>query len=219
MSERDQAPLGRLAGVSHARLGVGAAVVLVVLALAVAVVMAAVTAAGSAPRPVVSPSSTAGAADVAVESGGGAVGSAPALVHVLGEVRSPGIYELSGDARVLDAIAAAGGLTEAAEAGAVNLARRVVDGEQLVVPKIGEVAVPTAGERSGSATGGAGGVISLSSASVEQLDSLPRIGPAIAQRIVDWREAGGRFSSVDDLLQIDGIGAKTVESLRGLVVP
>lgn len=218
MSERDQAPLGRLAGVSHARLGVGAAVVLVVLALAVAVVMSAVTAAGSAPRPVVSPSSTAGAADVTVESGGGAVGSAPALVHVLGEVRSPGIYELAGDARVLDAVAAAGGLTEAAEAGAVNLARRVVDGEQLVVPKIGEVPVPTAGEGSGSATG-AGGVISLSSASVEQLDSLPRIGPAIAQRIVDWREAGGRFSSVDDLLQIDGIGAKTVESLRGLVVP
>lgn len=218
MSEPDQAPLGRLAGVPRARLGVGAAVVLVMLALAVAVVMSAVTAAGSAPRPVVIPSSTAGASDVTLESGGGAVDSAPALVHVLGEVRSPGIYELKGDARVLDAIAAAGGLTEAAEAGAVNLARRVVDGEQLVVPKIGEVPVPTAGEVSGSATG-AGGVISLSSASVEQLDSLPRIGPAIAQRIVDWREARGRFSSVDDLLQIDGIGAKTVENLRGLVVP
>lgn len=218
MSERDLAPLGRLAGTPRARLGVGAAVVLVVLALAVAVAMSAVTAAGSAPRPVAVPSSTGGASDVTVQSGGGAVDSAPALVHVLGEVRSPGVYELASDARVLDAIAAAGGLTEAAEAGAVNLARRVIDGEQLIVPKIGEVPVPTASQGSGSATG-AGGIISLSSASVEQLDSLPRIGPAIAQRIVDWREAGGRFSSVDDLLQIDGIGAKTVENLRDLVVP
>jgi competence protein ComEA len=218
MSERDPGPLGRLASAPRMRLTVGATVVLVVLALAVAVVMSAVTAAGSAPRPV-SPSPS--ATGVTVQPGGGGAPQAPVLVHVLGEVRSPGIYELSGDARVLDAVAAAGGLTDAADTAAVNLARRVMDGEQLLIPKIGEPPPPASG--AGAAGGGsptaAGAVVSLSTATVEQLDALPRIGPAIAQRIIDWRESGGRFTSVDDLLQVDGIGVKTVENLRDLVVP
>ena len=133
------------------------------------------------------------------------------LVHVLGAVAAPGLYELPGGARLVDAVAAAGGVLENADLAAVNLARPVADGEQIAVPRIGE-APPVTGDTSD-------GVISLNTATPEQLDTLPRLGPAMAQRIIEWREQGNRFTSVDDLLEISGFGQKTVDSLRELVIP
>ena len=128
-------------------------------------------------------------------------------VHVLGAVLAPGLYELREGDRTVDAIAAAGGFAEGADETQLNLARQVADGEQLVVPLLGEV--PALGEQTGK--------VNLNTATMEQLETLPRVGPALAQRILDWREANGRFSSIDDLTSVTGIGAKTFEGLRDLV--
>ena len=130
-----------------------------------------------------------------------------------GRSRGPGLYELSEGDRAVDAVAAAGGFTPEADPGGINLARLLSDGEQLVVPAVGEAA---RGIRSGSAGAGSG-TINLNVADAATLDTLPRIGPAMAQRIIDWREANGRFSSVDDLLAVTGIGQKTLDGLRDLV--
>lgn len=131
-------------------------------------------------------------------------------VHVAGAVAMPGLYLLPTGARVFDAVSAAGGLSDTADAAAVNLARPVTDGEQLHVPAIGETAAAPPGERTD-------GKIDLNAADLAQLDELPRIGPAIAQRIIDWREQNGRFTSVDDLLAVPGIGEKLIAGLRDLV--
>lgn len=137
----------------------------------------------------------------------------PLFVHVLGHVARPGLYELRTGDRVVDAIAAAGGLTDSADPAGVNLARLLGDGEQLVVPAEGEV--PTAAQP-GVTTDGR---VDLNTADAETLETLPRIGPAMAQRIVDHRSAHGPFASADDLLAVSGIGAKTLEALRPLVAP
>ncbi|WP_229663257.1 ComEA family DNA-binding protein [Microbacterium album] len=143
-------------------------------------------------------------------------------VHVDGEVNAPGLYVLPAGARVVDAIAAAGGFAEEAERGAVNLARVVSDGEQLHVPAPGaegEHVAPGSTGGAGASSGAANGspTIDLNSASAAELESLPRIGPALAQRILEWREQNGRFTSVDDLLAVSGIGERVLESLRPLV--
>jgi competence protein ComEA len=143
--------------------------------------------------------------------------AAPAAVvyiHVLGEVAGPGVYQLRDGDRVLDAIAAAGGFTASADQTAVNLARFVSDGEQILVPVQG--AAPPVGPIAGEA-GKAGGKINLNTASSAELEALPRVGPAMAERIIAWRTANGRFSSIDDLFQVTGIGDKTFEALRELV--
>lgn len=137
----------------------------------------------------------------------------PLFVHVLGQVERPGLYELRDGDRVIDAIAAAGGLSAEADPAGVNLARLLSDGEQLNVPAVGEVSASAA---PGIASDGR---VDLNTADVSALDTLPRIGPAIAQRIIDHRTAHGPFASADDLLAVSGIGAKTVEALRPLVVP
>lgn len=149
---------------------------------------------------------------VAIDGAGAsrAATAAPVYVYVSGAVRSPGLYVLAEGARVVDAVAAAGGFAEGADESAVNLARPVGDGEQLQVPLIGEVPLADA------AAAGAG-PIDLNTAGVAELDTLPRIGEAMAQRIVDWREANGRFTSVEDLLAVPGIGDKMLEALRDLV--
>lgn len=155
------------------------------------------------------------------------------LVHVVGEVKQPGVVEIAADSRVVDAIEAAGGASDLAVLSAINLARTVSDGEQLVVPDAAEALEIAAGGAGGAgATGaasaahtGAGsagnsgqaGVVNLNTASIDQLVQLPKVGPAIAQRIVDWREANGGFGSVDQLLEVNGIGAKTLNGFRDQV--
>lgn len=138
---------------------------------------------------------------------GSAEVSGELYVHVLGEVAKPGLYVLDLDARLVDAIAAAGGTTDAADLAAVNLARALTDGEQIVVPAVGVAAATPGGPA-------ADGKIDLNTADQAALETLPRIGPAMAQRIIAWREENGRFQSVDDLLAVPGIGEKMLESLR-----
>jgi competence protein ComEA len=128
-------------------------------------------------------------------------------VHVLGAVLSPGLYELREGDRIVDAIALAGGFAEEADETQLNLARQLSDGEQIVVPVMGEAVAP--GEQSGK--------VNLNTATLDQLETLPRVGPALAQRILDWREANGRFSSIEDLMSVSGIGSKTFEGMRDLV--
>ena len=133
------------------------------------------------------------------------------LVHVVGAVEEPGVVSLPVNSRVHDALALAGGAQEDAELGGVNLARIVYDGEQIIVPRVGEPAVAPSGEGSGP--------ISLSRADQETLETLPRIGPATAERIIAWREKNGPFRSVEDLLAVSGIGPATLEGLAEHVVP
>lgn len=163
------------------------------------------------------------AGPVAGTQSGAAAGTvdAPVFVHVVGEVHAPGVVELSSGSRVEAAIEAAGGPTDAAVLAGVNLARVVVDGEQIVVPDAEAAAAgATVGgaHAPGSASAGAaGGIINLNSAGVAELETLPRVGPALAQRIIDWRDMNGPFTSIEQLLQVSGIGAKTLEQFRALV--
>lgn len=145
------------------------------------------------------------------------------LVHVTGAVAEPGVVELPSGARVDDAVTAAGGATDEADLAAVNLARPAVDGEQIHVPVPGEPApsVPPApaptssgGGEKAAGPGGGTGLIDINTADATALDELPGVGPAIAQRIIDHREANGPFASVDDLEQVPGIGPATVDKLR-----
>jgi len=129
-------------------------------------------------------------------------------VHVLGAVASPGLYELPEGSRAVDAIASAGGFARKADEAAVNLARFVTDGEQIIVPVIGATT---------ASTGPGSGLININSADATALETLPRIGPAMSARIIAWREANGRFTSVDDLKKVTGIGEATFAGLKDLV--
>lgn len=142
---------------------------------------------------------------------------APVYVHVSGAVALPGLYRLDEGARVVDAVSAAGGFGDAADQAAVNLARVVSDGEQLHVPVIGEAPPPAPAPGAAGGATAPGGKVDLNSADLATLDTLPRIGPAMAQRIIDWRDQNGRFTSVDDLLAVPGIGDKMLAALRELV--
>lgn len=140
----------------------------------------------------------------------------PVLVQVVGAVRRPGLVSVPAGSRAIDVIAAAGGATADADESGVNLAGRIVDGQQLVVPRR---AKPGSAPTVVGTTAAAAGPVSLSSATAEQLETLPRIGPAMAARIIAWRTANGGFRSVDDLLKVSGIGARTLAGLRDLVTP
>jgi competence protein ComEA len=121
---------------------------------------------------------------------------------------------------VIDAVAAAGGFTAEADPAAVNLARPVVDGEQLAVLAVGQVPPQLPGSPGGGTTGpAADGTVHLNTADLAALDTLPRIGPALAQRIIDWREANGPFTSVDQLLEVAGIGDAVFSGLADRVAP
>ena len=160
----------------------------------------------------------------------GPVGGAPAgqlavapaerlVVHVVGAVRRPGLYRLAHGARIADAVERAGGATRGADLSLVNLAAQVSDGSQVVVPRRAPAAGATAGSGGASAAEGAAGPVRLNTASIEDLDALPGVGPVTAQKIVDYREKHGAFSSVDDLDAIPGIGPARLEQLRDLVAP
>lgn len=145
------------------------------------------------------------------------------VVHVSGAVRSAGVYELTTGSRVVDAIEAAGGVRKRADTDQLNLARVVQDGEQVAVPAAGKH--PSTDPAGGSATGATpttpGGSppnrISLTTASQDELETLPGVGPVLAERIIAHRERSGGFTAVEDLLQIEGIGDKTFAQLRDLV--
>jgi competence protein ComEA len=134
------------------------------------------------------------------------------VVDVAGAVERPGLYHLASGSRVADAVERAGGLTRTAERTAVNLAAPVSDGQQVLVPSRGAAAAS-------SAAPGAAGPISLSSATAEQLDTLPGVGPVTAQKIVEYRSQHGPFTSVEALDAIPGIGPARIADLKGLVVP
>jgi competence protein ComEA len=141
-------------------------------------------------------------------------------VHVVGQVRHPGVVTLPSGARVEDALRAAGGATAKADLVRVNLARPVVDGEQIVVPKPGEPVTGAAAVGGAPAWTGSGvstGPVDLNTAGLAELDALPGVGPVLAQRILDWRTQNGRFSTVDELGEVSGIGEKVLANLRPLV--
>ncbi|WP_324651234.1 ComEA family DNA-binding protein [Georgenia sp. H159] len=157
---------------------------------------------------------------------GTAAGGDPAVVvvHVAGAVVEPGVVRLPAGARVAESIDAAGGAQPEAELAAVNLARPLQDGEQVYVPRVGEArpgaaAGPAGPAAAAGATGpggepGEAGVVDLNTADLSALDTLPGVGPAIAQRILEWRETNGPFHSVDELLEVSGIGPTTLERVR-----
>jgi competence protein ComEA len=145
------------------------------------------------------------------------------VVHVVGQVVRPGLVRLRPGARLADAIAAAGGARPGADVTALNLARLVIDGEQIRVPRPGEAPAPGSGMGGSPGSGGgavpgspsgSGAPVSLNSADVAALDSLPGVGPVLAQRIIDWRTEHGRFTSVDELGEVSGIGDKLLAQLR-----
>jgi competence protein ComEA len=137
-----------------------------------------------------------------------------ATVHVVGAVRDPGVYRLADGARVQDAIARAGGATARADLQAINLAAKVADGQQVVVPRRGTAPAAAPPGAPAAAAGAAAAPVNLNSATAEQLDTLDGVGPSTAQKILAFRTSHGGFSSVDDLAQIPGIGPKKLESLR-----
>jgi len=155
----------------------------------------------------------------------GSAASAQVIVHVAGFVHHPGVYRFAAGSRVYQALDAAGGASSPGDANAIDLAARLVDGSQLIVPKRGSR--PQSTPISGAGVGGAGsggspsssGPISLNQATVDQLDMLDGIGPALAARIVAWRESHGGFKGVDDLDNVPGIGPARLDALRGSLTP
>lgn len=168
-------------------------------------------------------STGAAATSVAVHGGG-----APVVVHVAGAVQTPGVYELDSGSRVNDAVTAAGGLRDDADTSAINLAAPASDGSQVYIPVQGE-APPSSAGGTEATNGSAGtfpgtdrgadatGLVNINTASAEELQTLPKVGPVLAASIISWREQYGGFSSVDELDQVSGIGPATLEALRPLV--
>src|SRR5512132_132377 len=176
---------------------------------------AATAAAGGATTAGTGGAATRDASAVRIESRPAAV----ALVHVAGAVQRPGVYRLRDGERIQDAVRRAGGARRGADLNAINLAAKVADGQQVVVPRRG-AAAKAAGAASGTpgAVSGAAGApaqpVSLNTATAEQLDTLDGVGPATAQKILQWRQQHGGFRSVDDLGEVPGIGPKKLAALR-----
>lgn len=158
------------------------------------------------------PIPTAASTHTAVTAAGGAL----MYVDVVGAVRGPGLYRLPRGSRVADALARAGGATHKAQLELVNVAAPLADGEQIVVPRRGTAAAAPPSSAAGAPTAGP---LHLSTATAEELDSLPGVGPVTAQKIIDYRQQQGGFSSVDELDAVPGIGPARLEQLKGLVAP
>lgn len=191
---------------ARVRVGVGAALILVLVGLGCAVFITAITPHGTSS--VLAPSAAPTSSSTA--SGPGSSTGAVIYVHILGQVNHPGLYRLHDGDRAVDAVAAAGGLTASADPAALNLARFLSDGEQIIVPALGE----SVSASSGTAPGGK---VNINTADEPTLETLPRVGPAMAARILAWRAANGRFTAIEDLMSVSGIGEKTFEGLKDLV--
>ena len=133
------------------------------------------------------------------------------FVHIIGSVKSPGIYQLDTGSRVYDAVLAAGGLTAKANQQSINLARGLTDGEQVVVLSQSQNVATQQGFQAQPQ------LLSLNQATATQLEDLPGVGPALAGRMIDWRLANGGFKSKDDLLNVSGIGDKLFSGIKDLV--
>lgn len=186
---------------------------LLVVALGIAVLVSAISSASASSIVVDAPG--AGGPDGHADGGVEVVEPDPVaiFVHILGEVKRPGLVQLREGDRVIDAVAAAGGYTAEADRAALNLARFVSDGEQLHVYAEGEVPPPSAA----NGTVSAGARININTADSATLELLPRVGPALAARIIQWRDSNGRFRSIEDLMSVSGIGEKTFAGLRDLI--
>ena len=160
-------------------------------------------------------------------TGAGAAAGSSVVAYISGAVAAPGVYSGPAGMRINDLVTLAGGLGEQADAARINLAAAVADGEHIHVPALGEeMPAPAAPNASGGASadaqGGAqasagGGLVNVNAASVQELQSLPGIGPALAGAIVTWREENGRFSAIEDLLEVSGIGDAKFAQLRDKV--
>lgn len=215
--------------------GRAGAIALAVIA-ATAVLVTIFTVMRDTPAPVMSaklpPVDAVASASRAPSSSTSATPSQPVVVSVVGLVHAPGLVTLAPGARIADALKAAGGATDGADTIGLNMARQVGDGEQIVVgiaPVKGQPPALGSSVSSGSAAPGAPGTasrpekpagaeaVNLNTATVQQLDALPGVGPVTAAAIVAWRDANGKFTSVDQLAEVDGIGPARLEKLRPLV--
>ena len=223
---------GHLPEALQGRVGLARGPVLLVAALvSVAVALTAVTVLRSSSTGEAVPTPTTPASPLASTAPSGtptsqatAARSGSVTVDVAGKVRRPGVATLPAGSRVIDALRRAGGARGRVDLSALNLARVLVDGEQILVGRRappGGVAGGAAGGAAASASTGAppatGALVNLNTATEAQLDTLPGVGPVTAQKILQWRTAHGAFSSVDELLEVDGIGEKTLADLAPLV--
>jgi len=170
----------------------------------------------------------ASSAPIRPAGGGSAVPSSPTpspavlVVYVTGWVVHPGVYDFSDGDRVIDAIDRAGGVRSGADLAGINLAARLADGMQITVGRRGQPGSAGIGSGAGSAGSGGAGAdrnagVNINSATLDQLDSLPGIGPALAQRIVDYREQHGPFHSIEELMKVSGIGPKKFAQLQSRI--
>jgi competence protein ComEA len=219
----------RLAALGDA-VGLGVTPMRVVAGLVVAVALGLVGYVVLRPGPADLPEESLPFADPATESGPGSAESTTTvattvLAHAAGAVVSPGVYSLPAGSRIADLVAAAGGPAADADLNRVNLAAVVEDGQQVYVPRVGETApggaagASAGGGGDGAGAGGAGDgePIDINTATADVLDELPGVGPAIAQAIVSYRDEHGPFGSVDDLVDVPGIGDAKLAQLRDLV--
>ena len=206
------------AGLRGARIDPGrrAAVTLVaVMLLSAAVVAVLMWRSRPAAEPVRPPVAVAGP-DAPASAGPSGAAPPSLVVAVTGRVRRPGVITLPAGARVIDAVRAAGGPSPGADLALLNLARKLADGELVVVGMPGVAPGPELAGGGPAATA-AGGAVDLNTATLQQLDGLPGVGPVLAQRILDWRAEHGRFASVDQLREVPGIGEAKFEQLRDRV--
>ena len=174
-------------------------------------------------RLVLAPAPSPPASAAASAAGGSPAAVAEVVVYVCGAVRSPGVIHLPSGARVADALELAGGATGKAELAAVNLAARVTDGQQIVVPERaaagggGSATAPAPGTGGSSPGGAATALVNINTASLVELETLPGVGPATAQKIVDYRTAQGGFKTIDDLKNVAGIGDARFAAMKDAI--